>query len=158
MFSAHRPRSANAYQRIQFETHAHQTDRLQMVALLYQGVLDAIATARGAMARGDVHGKVQAIAKATRILDEGLGLALDQRAGGALAHNLGALYDYCMQRLILANARNDDAMMREVTQLIKPVAEGWNAIITRPDAAPDARPADVSIASGALLHPLSPGA
>lgn len=48
--------------------------------------------------------------------------------GGELAQNLGALYDYCVRRLILANARNDDAMLQEVMQLIEPIATGWNEI------------------------------
>ena len=54
--------------------------------------------------------------------------ALDKVDGGELAQNLGALYDYCIHRLILANARNDDALMQEVMRLIEPVATGWNEI------------------------------
>ena len=78
------------------------------------------------MARGDVLGKVNAISKAIRILEEGLSTSLDKVDGGELAENLGALYDYCIHRLTLANARNDDAMMQEVMRLIEPVATGWN--------------------------------
>ena len=74
------------------------------------------------------NGKVNAISKAVRILEEGLATSLDKVDGGELAENLGALYDYCMRRLILANARNDDAMMQEVMRLIEPVAQGWNEI------------------------------
>ena len=128
MFSAYSPRAANAYQRINVETSMHTMDQHQLVSLLYEGVLNAIATARGALARGDVLAKVNAISKAIRILEEGLSTSLDKVAGGELAENLGALYDYCMQRLILANARNDDAMMQEVMKLIEPVAQGWNEI------------------------------
>lgn len=128
MFSAYSPRAANAYQRINVETSMHTIDQHQLVNLLYEGVLTSIATARGAMARGDVLGKVNGISKALRILEEGLSTALDKVDGGALAENLGALYDYCMQRLILANARNDDAMMQEVMRLIEPVASGWKEI------------------------------
>ncbi len=40
--------------------------------------------------------------------------------------NLDALYDYALRRLILANARNDDAMLAEVARLIEPVAQGWS--------------------------------
>ena len=40
-----------------------------------------------------------------------------------------------MHRLILANARNDDAMMSEVMKLIEPIAQGWNEIKKQPDAA-----------------------
>lgn len=128
MFSAHSPRAANAYQRINVETSMHTMDQHQLVSLLYEGVLGSIATARGAMARGDVLGKVNGISKAIRILEEGLSTALDRVDGGELAENLGSLYDYCMRRLILANARNDDAMMLEVMRLIEPVAQGWNEI------------------------------
>lgn len=128
MFSAYSPRAANAYQRINVETSMHTMDQHQLVSLLYEGVLNAIATARGALARGDVLGKVNAISKAVRILEEGLATSLDKVDGGELAENLGALYDYCIRRLILANARNDDAMMQEVMRLIEPVAQGWNEI------------------------------
>ena len=126
MFSAYSPRAANAYQRINVETSMHTIDQHQLVSLLYEGVLNSIATARGALARGDVLGKVTSISKAIRILEEGLNTALDRVDGGALAENLGALYDYCIHRLTLANARNDDAMMQEVMRLIEPVATGWN--------------------------------
>jgi flagellar protein FliS len=128
MFTAYNPRAASAYQRINVETSMHTIDQHQLVSLLFEGLLGAIATARGALARGDVVTKCNSIAKAIRILEEGLSTALDREDGGALAENLGALYDYCLHRLILANARNDDALMQEVMRLIEPVAQGWNEI------------------------------
>lgn len=134
MFSAYSPRAANAYQRINVETSMHTIDQHQLVALLYEGAIGAIATARGAMARGDVLGKVNNISKAIRIIEEGLSTALDKVDGGEIAQNLDALYEYCIHRLILANARNDDAMMQEVMRLIEPVAQGWNGIKKQPGA------------------------
>lgn len=125
MFATHSPRAASAYQRINVETSMHTMDQHQLVALLYQGALGAIASARGAMARGDVLGKCNAISKAIRIIEEGLNTGLDRVDGGELAENLGSLYDYCVRRLTLANARNDDAMMQEVQRLIEPVAQAW---------------------------------
>ena len=125
MFATHSPRAASAYQRINVETSMHTIDQHQLVALLYQGALGAIASARGAMARGDVLGKCSAISKAIRIIEEGLNTGLDRVDGGELAQNLGALYDYCLLRLTLANVRNDDAIMQEVQRLIEPVAQAW---------------------------------
>ena len=125
MFATHSPRAASAYQRINVETSMHTMDQHQLVALLYQGALGAIASARGAMARGDVLGKCNAISKAIRIIEEGLNTGLDRVDGGELAQNLGALYDYCVRRLTLANVRNDDAIMQEVQRLIEPVAQAW---------------------------------
>ena len=128
MFSAYSPRPANAYQRINVETSMHTIDQHRLVGLLYEGVLSSIANARGSMARGDVLGKCNAISKAVRILEEGLSTALDKVDGGELAQNLGDVYEYCVRRLILANARNDDAVMQEVMRLIEPIAVSWNAI------------------------------
>ncbi len=125
MFATHSPRAASAYQRINVETSMHTMDQHQLVSLLYQGALGAIASARGAMARGDVLGKCNAISKAIRIIEEGLNTGLDHIDGGELAQNLGALYDYCVRRLTLANARNDDAILQEVQRLIEPVAQAW---------------------------------
>ena len=127
MFTSYGPR-ANDYQRINVETSMHTLDQHQLVSLLYEGVLTSLATARGALARGDVATKCNAISKAVRIIEEGLSTALDIEAGGELAQNLSALYDYSLRQLILANARNDDAMLVEVMRLIEPVAQGWNAI------------------------------
>lgn len=153
MFSAYSPRAANAYQRINVETSMHTIDQHQLVSLLYEGVINAVATARGAMARGDVLLKCNSISKAIRIIEEGLRTALDKEAGGELAQNLDALYDYCVRRLTLANARNDDEMLHEVMRLIEPVALGWNEIKNQPVA-----PAAVAPRPGAAVRPMMAGA
>lgn len=148
MFSAYSPRPTNAYQRINVETSMHTIDQHQLVNLLFEGVLNAIATARGAMARGDVLAKCNAISKAIRILEEGLSTSLDRVDGGELAQNLGDLYEYCVRGLVLANARNDDAAMQEITNLIEPIATSWHAIKSVGLASPAA---NSSFASKPLL-------
>jgi len=125
MFNTFPTRSASAYQRINVETSMHTIDQHQLVSLLLDGLLQAVATARGALARGDVNTKCGSIAKALRILEEGLMTALDREEGGEVAVNLEAVYDYAMRRLIQANARNDDAMLQEVSRLIEPITQAW---------------------------------
>ena len=146
MFAAYQPRAASAYQRINVETSMHTIDQHQLVSLLYEGVLSSIAAARGALARGDVLTKCNSVSKAVRIIEEGLMTALDRDAGGELAQNLEALYDYSLRRLILANAHNDDAMLAEVAHLFEPIAQGWNQIKT-PTAAAVAPRAEVRVAA-----------
>lgn len=126
MFNAFNPRAASAYQRINVETSMHTIDQHQLVSLLYDGVLGSVALARGAMERGDIVTKCNAIGKAIRIIEEGLSTALDREAGGELAQNLSDLYDYSLRRLITANVRNDPAMLLEVQQIFEPIAQGWN--------------------------------
>ncbi len=126
MFSPNRSRAAAAYRRINFETSMHTMDQHQLVHLLYQGVLDALTLARGAIARNDVALKCNSISKAMRIIEEGLATALDRENGGEIAQNLGDLYDYCLNRLVQANLHNDDAILEEVSRIIGPIAQGWS--------------------------------
>nr|WP_295771951.1 flagellar export chaperone FliS [Rhodoferax sp.] len=128
MFSSNSPRSANAYQRISVETGMHTADKHQIVSLLFDGLLETLNTARGALVRQDVPAKCAAISKCIRILEEGLATGLDTVDGGPLAVNLQALYDYAVYRLIVANVQNDDAILREVYRLIEPLAQSWKSI------------------------------
>jgi flagellar protein FliS len=128
MFTAYSPRAASAYQRINVETSMHTIDQHQLASLLFEGLLGAIAAARGALARGDVPAKCTAVSRALKIIEEGLETGLDKVDGGELASNLEALYDYATHTLIMANARNDDALFQEVQRLIETIADGWKMI------------------------------
>lgn len=132
MFNAFNPRAASAYQRINVETAVHTMDQHQIVSLLLDGVLGSLASARGALARGDIPAKCAAVSKALKIIEEGLRTGLDTVDGGELASNLEALYDYATLRLILANSRNDDSIFQEVQRLIEPIAQSWKAIKSQP--------------------------
>lgn len=128
MYTPPNSRAVSAYKRIHVETRMSATDQHQIVSLLYDGVLQALAGARGAIQRGDVAEKCNAIAKAVRIIEEGLKTGLDLEQGGELAQNLEGLYGYCVVRLALANARNDEAVLQEVASLITEIAQAWNAM------------------------------
>jgi flagellar protein FliS len=136
MFSSHNSRSAGAYQRIHVETSMYAMDQHQIVSLLFDGLLNALSTARGALLRGDIPAKCAAISKALRIIEEGLSTGLDKVDGGELAQNLAAVYEYSSRRLILANVQNDDALLQQVQRLIEPIAEGWKTIKGPTAAAP----------------------
>lgn len=135
MFSPFKPRTVNAYQRVSVESNMHITDKHQIVSLLFDGLVESLVNARGALARQDVSAKCAAASKALRILQEGLMAGVDKEEGGDLAQNLAALYEYSANRLILANARNDDALFLEVQRLIEPLAQSWKAMNQPPSAA-----------------------
>lgn len=100
----------------------------RLVAMLFDGLLESIAQARGALAAGDVARKGSEIGRAVRIVDEGLKGALNASGGGALAADLDELYRYVSLRLTQANLRNDDAALRECQALVQPLADAWTAI------------------------------
>jgi flagellar protein FliS len=96
--------------------------------LLFAALLQSIATARGAMQRGDIPIKALAIGKAVRIIEEGLKAGLNLREGGAIAANLHQIYGYSVLRLTQGNLHNDSAALEEVARLIEPIAESWKLI------------------------------
>jgi len=132
MFSPFKPRAANAYQRVSVDS-MQITDKHQIVSMLFDGVVQSIVLARGALARQNVPLKCEETSRAVRILQEGLMAGLDKQDGGELAQNLAALYEYCINRLALANARNDDAIYQEVQRLIEPLAQSWKDIQRKPE-------------------------
>lgn len=128
MFTPVSTRASSAYKTVAVETGVQGANPHQLVELLFDALLQSMNLARGALQRGDVEIKGKALCKAVRILEEGLKAGLNPREGGELALNLRAVYDYSIQRLTLANLRNDDQMVVEVAALIEPVAQSWKDI------------------------------
>lgn len=124
---------ANAYRQVGDETAIASADPHHLVTMLFDGYLDAIAQAKGAMRGRQIEAKARAIGRAVRIVEEGLRACLDMTAGGKLALDLNDLYGYLARRLTLANLRNDETMLDECQRLITPVREAWLQI--SPDAA-----------------------
>jgi flagellar secretion chaperone FliS len=116
------------YQQVGVESQLAGASPHHLVAMLFDGFMEAVAKARGAMRAGDAAAKVHAVGRAIRIVDEGLRAGLDLKAGGTLARDLHDLYSYLTMRLTLANLRNDEAMLDECQRLVKPLQEAWAAI------------------------------
>lgn len=102
-------------------------DRHQLTNMLFDGAIDRIGQARGAMRRGDVPAKGMHFAKALAIIGELRG-SLDHGAGGALAARLDALYDYVSRRLLHAQLNNDERAIDEAIDLLTPVRDAWRQI------------------------------
>lgn len=102
-------------------------DRHQLTNMLFDGALDRIGQARGAMRRGDVPAKGMHFGKALAIIGELRG-SLDHGAGGALAARLDALYDYVSRRLLHAQLNNDERAIDEAIDLLTPVRDAWRQI------------------------------
>ena len=130
MFTSATHRAASAYKRVAVDTGVQTADPHQLVSLLFEALIQSLNLARGAMERQDVVSKGTAIGKAIRIIEEGLKAGLNLQEGGELAGNLKGLYEYSVQRLTLANLRNDAAPIHEVLNLIEPLADSWKQIRT----------------------------
>lgn len=100
----------------------------RLVSMLFDGAVESMNHAKGAMAQRDYEAKGRAINRTIAIMDSGLRAALDTASGGKLAQDLHALYGYIINRLIDANLKSDSHAIDECLRLIHPIRDAWNAI------------------------------
>ena len=127
-FSPSQQAAARTYRQVHTETRVSEANPHQLVCLLYEGLQSRIATARGALKRGDIAGKGHAIGMAVRIVEEGLKVGLQGDPRDPLVAALRNLYDCITARLTLANLHNDDALLEQCGLLIEPVRQAWLSI------------------------------
>lgn len=123
----------NAYSQVGVETGVAAASPHKLIAMLYDGALVSIASAKLYMQQKDIARKGEAISKAIAIIDEGLKASLDEEVGGELAQNLKALYSYMCQRLLVANLKNEIAPLDEVAKLLSDLKGAWDAIGKQPE-------------------------
>lgn len=117
-----------AYQKVGKESAINGADAHELISMLFQGALVAIADARRQIAQKETIAKGRSISRAIAIIGEGLHAGLDMNAGGSLAQDMAAIYGYLVQRLVAANLQNDIAALDEVARLLSGLAEAWNSI------------------------------
>jgi flagellar protein FliS len=137
-------RGVNAYANVGLETGIASASPHKLIVMLYDGALVALLSAKTNIAANNIAAKGTAISKAITIIDNGLRASLDKEAGGEIAANLDALYDYMSRRLLHANLKNDVPAIEEVHRLLSDLREAWVAIgdkVEQPASAAAAAPA-----------------
>ena len=132
-------RALNVYSALEVETGVASASPQRLVIMLYDGALKSIYAAKAAILRGDTASKGAAVSKAISIIDEGLRAALDPDAGGEIAGNLAALYDYIASRLLHANLKNDQDALDECARLLAELRGAWEELEQR------SRPLDTGV-------------
>lgn len=120
-------RQATEYREVSAHGNVAASDPHQLILLLMNGALDAIAVAKGHMRRNEIAEKGLNISRAISIID-GLRFSLDHKVGGDLVTNLDELYLYMGQRLLQANIRNNPEWLDEVAGLLREIREAWEQI------------------------------
>jgi flagellar protein FliS len=121
-------RGVNAYANVDLDTSIDSASPHKLIVMLYDGALATLLNAKLNMKAGNIAIKGQAISKAISIIDNGLRASLDKKAGGEIAGNLDALYDYMSRRLLQANLKNDVGIIEEVHRLLADLRGAWVAI------------------------------
>jgi flagellar protein FliS len=97
--------------------------------MLFDGLIESLATARGHLERGSIVEKSKSLSRAGRIV-VGLQGALDFEKGGDIARNLNDLYSYVTRLLFHVNANNDLEALQEVHNLMNEIRSAWLQVPT----------------------------
>lgn len=110
---------------------------VQLVLLMYEGALRFIRLARAAALDSRVEDAHNAILRTYAIISE-LMATLDNEKGGDIAAGLERSYDFILRRLKEADIKKDERLLREVEELLVPLAETWRkAFFSKKDEAGD---------------------
>ncbi len=119
------------YQRAGVETATPH----RLVAMLYEGAIRRCGEGAAALDEKAWEAASTALLKAQAIIVELL-TSLNREAGGEVAQQLAAQYDYMHRRLIEANIRRDAGAAREVAGLLGELNDAWLRIGAQSTAAP----------------------
>ncbi|MBS8265786.1 flagellar export chaperone FliS [Mesobacillus boroniphilus] len=101
----------------------------ELTALLYEGIIDNLEQAIELI---NDKSYVQANAKLQRTNDilHRLGVGLKYEAG-PIGQQLDMLYNYMADQIIQANLRKDTTLLREMINLIQPIAQAWSDVLRK---------------------------
>jgi len=120
-------RAIQSYGDVKVTSGVAAANNVQLIQMLFDGLLESLAAARGHIQHRNINEKSKAIARASRIV-LGLQGALDFEKGGDLAANLNELYSYVTRRLFHVNAHNDLAVLDEIHGLMKEIRDAWEGV------------------------------
>jgi flagellar protein FliS len=116
-------RSHRAYADTQRETSVSSANPAELVAMVYQRLLDHLHTGKLQMSEGA--DSSESFTKAIALITTGLESCLDKEKGGEIAQNLAFIYDWAGKEIIRARLRRDPEMIQGVINAFVPLAEAW---------------------------------
>jgi flagellar protein FliS len=116
-------RSHRAYADTQRETSVSSAKPVELVAMVYQRLLDHLHTGQVQMREGA--DSSESFTKAIDLITTGLESCLDKEKGGEIAQNLALIYDWAGKEIIRARLRRDPEMIQGVINAFVPLAEAW---------------------------------
>ena len=125
-------KALRAYQKVNSHAQISEASPHRLIQMLYEGGLDRLAQAKGALVHGDIPQKCLMLTKAVDIIT-GLRQGLDEEKAEdpATIQQLASLYDYMSAQLLQANINNDPEIIDEVARLLITLKSGWDGIASQ---------------------------
>ena len=116
-----------SYAKVQYRSNVEVASPHKLIDMLYEGAMERIAQAKGALQFGDITLKGQKISSAISVVG-GLRESLNMESGGDLAYNLDNLYIYIQKILSAAHSKNDAKLLDEAATLLGDLHSAWKQI------------------------------
>ena len=118
-----------AYKQVDVNSSLLESNPHQIILMMFDGMLQGIAVAKGAIERKELELKSQSISKATSIL-RSLQDSLDHESEPKISDNFYQLYGYCIEQLTEASVSLDNTILDSVVDLLKPLSDAWQSMST----------------------------
>lgn len=117
-------KNLKAYNQVNIETTLLSANPHQVILMMYDGLLESIAKAKGAIERRDFEMKSKMLTKGVNILSA-LDNSLDPVAEPQISKTFSSLYHYCIGKLNEVTITLEVVNLDEVTELLKPLRDAW---------------------------------
>lgn len=120
-------RNIRAYQKTTVNAEISVADPYYVTKLLYQGLFERLAQAKGAIERGDLALKAKKLSTATAIL-ENLRSTLDFSQSKTIAQGLYDIYSYMIDQVAEASLNLMTQPIDNAIRALMPIKKAWDSI------------------------------
>lgn len=120
-------RNLRAYQKTTVNAEISVADPYYVTKLLYQGLFERLAQAKGAIERGDLALKAKKLSTATAIL-ENLRNTLDFSQSKSIAQGLYDIYSYMIDQVAEASLNLMTQPIDNAIRALMPIKKAWDSI------------------------------
>ena len=120
-------RNLRAYQKTTVNAEISVADPYYVTKLLYQGLFERLAQAKGAIERGDLAVKAKKLSTATAIL-ENLRSTLDFSQSKSIAQGLYDIYSYMIDQVAEASLNLMTQPIDNAIRALMPIKKAWDSI------------------------------
>ena len=120
-------RNLKAYKRTNLEAELSVADPHRVIQMMFEGLIERLSQAKGAILRHDYEYKANRISKAVGIIN-GLQSSLDRTSNPDLGERMFALYNYMKELLGKASTSLEMQPIDECIELILPIKKAWDSI------------------------------
>jgi flagellar protein FliS len=131
----HSQKRAAQYSAVRSQGQVADASPTRLVQVMFEHIVSNLTVAEACMERiegnlplRDVVTKGKALGKAVRLIGQ-LDATLNMERGGEIALNLRNLYRYMLERLTVANIKNDPQLVAEVLALVRKIKSGWDPLV-----------------------------